>query len=253
MNCVVVVLAAGKGTRMKSDLPKVLHEASGRALLDYVLDVGESQALPEGIVVVVGHRSDLVRDLVSGRGVVTALQEPQLGTGDALRVAMGAAPAGDTVLVLSGDVPLLRKSTLDRLVESINKGAEAALLTAVLSEPGAYGRVVRGTDGSVRAIVEARDADAETVLVKEVNAGVYAFRRSSLEQALSSLKPDNDQGEYYLTDVVRWLTRRDLSVVATVLEEPEEMQGVNTRDDLRRVERVLEKRTKDGAFEKDEC
>lgn len=242
MNCVVAVLAAGKGTRMKSDLPKVLHEASGRTLLDHVLDLGESQALPESIVVVVGHRSDLVEEHVSDRGVLTALQEPQLGTGDALRVAMEVAPAGDTVLVLSGDVPLLRTTTLECLLESMEKGAEAALLTAVLSEPGAYGRVVRGSDGSVRAIVEARDADADTLLLNEVNAGVYAFRRPSLEQALSSLKPDNDQGEYYLTDVVRWLTRRNLSVVATVLEDPEEMQGVNTRDDLRRVEQVLEQR-----------
>lgn len=247
MNCVVTVLAAGKGTRMKSDLPKVLHQASGRALLDFVLDVGESQALPENIVVVVGHRADLVKDHVSNRGVVTALQEPQLGTGDALRVAMDAAPDGDTVLVLSGDVPLLRTATLDRLLESLEKGAEAALLTAVLTDPGAYGRVLRGPDGSVRAIVEARDADADIVLLNEVNAGVYAFRRSSLEQALSSLKPDNDQGEYYLTDVVRWLTRRDLSVAATVLEDPEEMQGVNTREDLRRVEEALARRARDSA------
>lgn len=247
MSCVVTVLAAGKGTRMKSDLPKVLHQASGRALLDFVLDVGESQALPENIVVVVGHRSDLVQDHVSNRGVLTALQEPQLGTGDALRVAMEAAPDGDTVLVLSGDVPLLRTATLDRLLKSLEKGAEAALLTAVLTDPGAYGRVLRGPDGSVRAIVEARDADADTLLLKEVNAGVYAFRRPSLEQALFSLKPDNDQGEYYLTDVVRWLTRRDLSVAATVLEDPEEMQGVNTPEDLKRVEEALVRRGRDSA------
>ena len=182
MNCVVAVLAAGKGTRMKSDLPKVLHKASGRALLDHVLDVGESQALPENIVVVVGHRSDLVEEHLRDRGVLTALQEPQLGTGDALRVAMEVAPSGDIVLVLSGDVPLLRTTTLERLLGSMGKGAEAALLTAVLSEPGAYGRVIRGSDGSVRAIVEARDADADTLLLNEVNAGVYAFRRASLEQ-----------------------------------------------------------------------
>ncbi len=242
MKCLVAVLAAGKGTRMKSDLPKVLHEASGRALLDFVLDLGESLTTPENIVVVVGHRATCVSDHVKDRAVLTALQEPQLGTGDALRVAMEAAPDGDIVVVLSGDVPLLRKITLHRLVDSVEQGAEAALLTAVLTEPGAYGRVVRGPGGGVRAIIEAKDADAEILALNEVNAGVYAFRRASLEQALASLKPDNAQGEYYLTDVVGWLTRRSLPVAAAVLDDPEEMQGVNTREDLGRVERVLAQR-----------
>jgi len=242
MSCVVVVLAAGKGTRMKSDLPKVLHEVSGRALLDCVLDLGESLTSADNIVVVVGHRADLVEDHLRGRGVRTAVQEPQLGTGDALRVAMQAAPVGDIVVVLSGDVPLLRMVTLDRLVESVEDGAEAGLLTAVFPEPGAYGRVVRISGGGVRAIIEAKDADAETLALNEVNAGVYAFRRSSLESALASLKPDNAQGEYYLTDVIGWLTRRSLPVAATVLDDPGEMQGVNTRDDLLSVEKVLSHR-----------
>lgn len=240
MSCLVAVLAAGKGTRMKSGLPKVLHVASGRPLLDYVLDLGESVASAEHIVVVVGYGADRVEDHLRGRGILTVLQEPQLGTGDALRVALEAAPEGDTVLVLSGDVPLLRKPTLDRLLDSVAKGAEAGLLTAVLAKPGAYGRVVRGPDGGVQAIVEAKDADAETMALNEVNAGVYAFRRAPLEEALASLKPDNAQGEYYLTDVIRWLTRRGMPVVASVLDDPEEMQGVNTRDDLIRVERVLD-------------
>ncbi len=242
MSCLVVVLAAGKGTRMKSDLPKVLHEVSGRVLLDFVLDLGERVARADHIVVVVGHRAGRVEEHVRDRGVLIALQEPQLGTGDALRVAVEVAPEGDVVLVLSGDVPLLRKKTLDQLLDSVAKGAEAALLTAVLTDPGAYGRVLRGPDGSVSAVVEARDADANILALNEVNAGVYAFRRASLEQALASLKPDNAQGEYYLTDVVRWLTRRGLPVAATILEDPEEMQGVNTREDLRRVEQVLERR-----------
>ncbi|RLE31529.1 MAG: UDP-N-acetylglucosamine pyrophosphorylase [Acidobacteria bacterium] len=242
MSCLVVVLAAGKGTRMKSDLPKVLHEVSGRVLLDFVLDLGERVARADHIVVVVGHRAGRVEEHVRDRGVLIALQEPQLGTGDALRVAVEIAPEGDVVLVLSGDVPLLRKKTLDQLLDSVAKGAEAALLTAVLTDPGAYGRVLRGPDGSVSAVVEARDADANILALNEVNAGVYAFRRASLEQALASLKPDNAQGEYYLTDVVRWLTRRGLPVAATILEDPEEMQGVNTREDLRRVEQVLEQR-----------
>ncbi len=244
MSCLVAILAAGKGTRMKSDLPKVLHDASGRPLLDSVLDLGESVASAEHIIVVVGHRAERVEDHVRARGVLTALQEPQLGTGDALRVALEAAPDGDTVLVLSGDVPLLRKTTLDRLLDSVATDAEAALLTAILTDPGGYGRVVRGPDRGVVAIIEAKDADAETLALREVNAGVYAFRRRSLEQALASLKPDNAQGEYYLTDVIQWLTRRSLPVAAIVLDDPEEMQGVNTREDLHRVEQVLARRAK---------
>ncbi len=123
MSCLVVVLAAGKGTRMKSDLPKVLHEVSGRVLLDFVLDLGERVARADHIVVVVGHRAGRVEEHVRDRGVLIALQEPQLGTGDALRVAVEIAPEGDVVLVLSGDVPLLRKKTLDQLLDSVAKGA----------------------------------------------------------------------------------------------------------------------------------
>jgi len=224
---------------MNSNRPKVLHEAAGRALLDVVLDLAEGVAPAKNVVVVVGHQARVVEDHVAARGVMTALQEPQLGTGDALRVAIEAAPGGDVILVLSGDVPLLRKATLDRLLGLMKDGAGAALLTAVLPEPGAYGRVVRGPGGEVRAIVEAKDADAETLALDEVNAGVYAFRRTSLEEALASLRPDNAQGEYYLTDVIGWLTRRGLRVAATILDNPEEMLGVNTRDDLHRVEDLL--------------
>jgi bifunctional UDP-N-acetylglucosamine pyrophosphorylase/glucosamine-1-phosphate N-acetyltransferase len=227
---------------MHSDRPKVLHEAAGRALLDVVLDLAESVAPAKNVVVVVGHQAGIVEDHVGSRGVVTTLQEPQLGTGDALRVAIEAVQGGDVILVLSGDVPLLQKTTLDRLLGSVEKGAEAALLTAVLPEPGAYGRIVRDPNGGVRAIVEAKDADADMLALNEVNAGVYAFRRASLEQALASLKPDNVQGEYYLTDVIRWLTRRALPVTAIVLDDPAEMQGVNTPADLKRVEATLVQR-----------
>ncbi|NOZ94902.1 MAG: NTP transferase domain-containing protein, partial [Acidobacteria bacterium] len=155
----VVVLAAGKGTRMKSSLPKVLHELAGRPLLEHVLDLARDLAPPEGIMVVVGHGAAQVATVAGARGASTVLQEPQLGTGDAVRVALAALPDGsEGVVVLSGDVPLLRAASVDALRRAVEEGAAAALLTAVLEEPGAYGRILRAPDGGVDAIVEARDA-----------------------------------------------------------------------------------------------
>lgn len=236
---VAVVLAAGKGTRMRSDLPKVLHTLAGRPLIDHVLDLAERFAPPEAIVVVVGHGAEEVAAHVRPRGVRTALQVPQLGTGDALRVGLEGAPDGDPVVVLSGDVPGLTATSVQGLLDAINDGGDAALLTAELPDPGAYGRVVRAASGRIEAVVEARDADAATLAVTEVNAGVYGFRRSHLANALAALRPDNAQGEYYLTDVVRWFTAHGLHVAAKVLDNADEMQGVNTRDDLARLARLM--------------
>jgi len=236
----VAVLAAGKGTRMRSDLPKVLHPLAGRPLLEHVLDTALELVPPHRVVVVVGHGAARVETVAAARGARTVLQEPQLGTGDAVRVALGGMGAGvHGVLVLSGDVPLLRPATVAGLRDAVEHGAAAALLTAILEEPGAYGRVLREADGSVAAIVEARDASPEELACREVNAGVYAFRREPLEQALAGLRPDNDQGEYYLTDVIGVLKARGLPVAAHVLDDPLEMAGVNTREDLARLEAVL--------------
>jgi bifunctional UDP-N-acetylglucosamine pyrophosphorylase/glucosamine-1-phosphate N-acetyltransferase len=147
----VAILAAGQGTRMRSDLPKVLHELAGRPLVDHVIDRALEVARPHDVMVVVGHGADEVSAAVDGRGVSTTVQEPQLGTGDALRVALEALDERptDRMLVLSGDVPLLRSTTLVRLTDELCDGARAALLTAELVDPGSYGRVVRGPDGLV--------------------------------------------------------------------------------------------------------
>lgn len=239
----VVVLAAGKGTRMKSSLPKVLHELAGRPLLEHVLDLALDLAPPEGIMVVVGHGAAQVAAVAEARGASTVLQEPQLGTGDAVRVALAALPDGsEGVVVLSGDVPLLRAASVDALRRAVGEGAAAALLTAVLEEPGAYGRILRTPDGGVDAIVEARDATPGQLAIREVNAGVYAFRRGPLDDAIAALKPDNDQGEYYLTDVIAHLCRRGRPVAAHVLDDPLEMAGVNTVADLERLETLLVRR-----------
>jgi bifunctional UDP-N-acetylglucosamine pyrophosphorylase/glucosamine-1-phosphate N-acetyltransferase len=237
----VAILAAGKGTRMRSDLPKVLHELAGRPLVDHVIDLALGLARPHDIVVVVGHGADAVGAHVRDRGVGAVLQEPQLGTGDALRVALEglAHRPTDRLLVLSGDVPLLRGRTLRGLMSAVENGASAALLTAELSDPGSYGRVVRGDDGLVREVVEACDADPRQLAIREVNAGVYAFDRDAVAAAVAGLGTDNAQSEYYLTDVAAALTARGLPVAAVPLDNPAEMQGVNTRSDLAEAGRVL--------------
>lgn len=240
----VAILAAGQGTRMRSDLPKVLHRLAGRPLVDHVIDLALAVARPHDVVVVVGHEAEAVAMEVSKRGVGVVLQEPQLGTGDALRVALQGLRdrPTDRILVLSGDVPLLRPATLDRLADALAQGAAAALLTAVIDDPGSYGRVVRDAGGMVREVVEACDADQDQLAIREVNAGVYAFDRRSLTEALAGLGTDNVQGEYYLTDVAAALRSRGLTVAGVRLEDPEEMQGINTRADLARASRALNRR-----------
>lgn len=254
MRWMAVILAAGKGTRMRSDLPKVLHQAAGRSLIDLVLDSAGKMVADESILVVVGHGADQLRTHLRQRSpsIGTVLQMPQCGTGDALRVAMDSiAPdspdAPDAVFVLSGDVPLLRTESLEKLRATLESGAEAALLTARLHQPGAYGRVLRNSSGGVEAIVEARDANAETLAINEVNAGIYVFRTPSLRRALQGLAPENAQAEYYLTDVVATLREWDLKVEAVQLERPVEMFGVNTRGDLARVSQVLVERGGESA------
>lgn len=240
----VAILAAGQGTRMRSDLPKVLHLLAGRPLVDHVIDLALAIARPHDVMVVVGHQADAVAREASERGVGDVLQEPQLGTGDALRVALeglGNRPT-DRILVLSGDVPLLRRATFDRLAAALDHGAAAALLTAEIDDPGSYGRVFRDADGMVREVVEARDADRDQLAIREVNAGVYAFDRRPLAEALAGLDTDNAQGEYYLTDVAAALRSRGLAVAGVRLDDPEEMQGVNTRADLARASRALNRR-----------
>ena len=219
----VAILAAGQGTRMFSDLPKVLHPLAGRPLVDHVIDLALGIARPHDVVVVVGHQADAVTKVVRERGVGVVLQDPQLGTGDALRVALEGLRnrPTDRILVLSGDVPLLRPGTLHRLTGAVEDGTAAALLSAVLDEPGAYGRVVCDADGTVRKVVEACDADPGQLSIREVNAGVYAFDRAPLVEALAGLGTDNAQNEYYLTDVAAALRERGMAVAVVRLDETE--------------------------------
>ena len=247
----VAILAAGQGTRMHSEIPKVLHHLAGRPLIDHVIDLALGIARPHDIVVVVGHGAEAVREVVRERGVGDVLQEPQLGTGDALRVALEGLTdrPTDRILVLSGDVPLLRSETLELLTGAVVERTAAALLSAELDDPRSYGRIVRDADGMVREVVEARDADSDQLAIREVNAGVYAFDRGPLSVALAGLGTDNAQNEYYLTDVAAALRTRGLAVAAVRLDDPDEMQGVNTRADLARSGRVLNRRVIDALMD----
>jgi bifunctional UDP-N-acetylglucosamine pyrophosphorylase/glucosamine-1-phosphate N-acetyltransferase len=237
-----VVLAAGEGKRMRSSRAKVLHEVGGRALVDHVL-AALDPLHPSAVVVVVGHLRAQVEAHLAGRGVRLAVQEPPRGTGDALARALPLLPAGGDVIVLSGDVPLITPRTLSALVAlRRTRGAAAALATAVLPEPGAYGRVIRESSGTVAAIVEARDATAEQREVREVNAGTYVFELAALGAALPALRPDNVQGELYLTDAVATLVAAGREVAALVLDDPAEMAGVNSRADLALVCSLLNAR-----------
>lgn len=237
-----VVLAAGKGTRMKSDLPKVLHEIAGRSLLDHVLDTVGAVGI-DHTVVVVGHKADLVRERCARPGLDFVLQEPQLGTGHAVQVAVPALREGGHTVVLAGDVPLLRRETLGRLVEgAVASGAAATVLTCIVPDAGAYGRIVKDAAGNVQRIVEARDASPAELAIGEYNTGVFCFRTDRLVEALGSLKTDNTQGEYYLTDTVAYLVGKGEAVAAVATGDPGEVVGINTVDELEEAARILARR-----------
>jgi len=243
----VVVLAAGLGTRMKSELPKVLHLLYGQPLLAYVLRTAVS--LPaERLLVVVGYREDLVRETFRGWPVGWVSQPRQLGTGHA---AMQAAEAlrdheGD-VVVLMGDAVFLEPETLRKaLAEHSSAGARATVVTGVLEDPTGFGRMVRDTDGQVKAIVEERDASPQEKAIREVNSGCYVFDCGRLRSALEKLRPANQQKEYYLTDVVRLLVEEGDTVISVAAEDAREILGINTRAELAQAARLLQERTLKG-------
>jgi bifunctional UDP-N-acetylglucosamine pyrophosphorylase/glucosamine-1-phosphate N-acetyltransferase len=242
----VVVLAAGKGTRMKSRLPKVLHEAAGLPLIERVLRAGDSLD-PRSMTVVVGHLAGQVQAILAKRlGLRFALQEPQLGTGHAL---MQAEPhlraATGTVVLLYGDVPLLRAATLRWLVDAHRAcNAAATVLTARVRDPYGYGRIVR-TNGRITAIVEEKDATPVQRAIDEINSGIYAFDLGPLFRSLSSLRAANAQGEYYLTDLVRTYADAGLMVDTVTVDDPREITGVNSRKELADVTAILNARRTD--------
>ena len=236
----LVVLAAGKGTRMKSAEPKVLHRAGGIRLIDHVLRTASSLDA-KTTVIVVGHMAAQVREALTARsGLRFAVQEPQLGTGHAvLQAEPHLAGATGTVVLLSGDVPLLRSATLLNLVATHERsGAAATVLTAHVEGPHEYGRIVR-EHGAIAAIVEHRDATPEQRAIGEINSGIYAFDAAPLFDALRTIGSANAQGEYYLPDLVRIYRERGLTVETVMLEDSREILGVNSRRELADVTAIL--------------
>jgi bifunctional UDP-N-acetylglucosamine pyrophosphorylase / glucosamine-1-phosphate N-acetyltransferase len=240
----VVVLAAGKGTRMKSARAKVLHEAGGLPLIEHVLRTVDPLT-PASAVVVIGHQAEDVRASLSPRrGVAFATQEQQLGTGHALLQAMPQLPGGPgTVLLLSGDVPLLQAGTVARLVhQHVDRQAAATVLTAIVDGPDGYGRIVRDESGEIAAIVEHKDATPAERGIREINSGIYVFDLAPLGPALAAIGSANAQGEYYLPDLVRIFRGRGMRVDTLTLDDPREILGVNSRKELADVTRILRDR-----------
>jgi len=241
----VLILAAGKGKRMRSQQAKVLHKLCGRPLLEYVLQaVGPLKA--EEAIVIIGHQGERVRERFSGRGLTFIEQRAQLGTGHALLQARPALEGkGGELLIIPGDLPLLRTEPLERFIAfHWEHGGRLSLLTMELSDPSDYGRIVRDGKGNVVRIVEEEDATAEERQIREVNSGIYlAHNGRLLWKALKELDDVNAQGEYYLTDIVSRYQRRGEVVRALIAADGEGLLGVNSRADLARAEAVLNERS----------
>jgi len=236
----VVVLAAGQGTRMKSSLPKVLHPVVGRPMIERVLETANALD-PSTITLIVGHKAEAIRDqLVKQQNLWFALQEPQLGTAHALQQAESLlAGRSGSLILLSGDVPLLRPNTLKRLLETHRgSGAAATVVTATVDRPYGYGRIVR-TRGRIARIVEERDASPTQRQIKEINSGIYAFDLPPLFDALRGIASQNAQGEFYLTDLIAIYRRRKLPVETLLVENAQEIRGINSRSELAEVSRLV--------------
>ena len=240
----VIVLAAGVGSRMRSRTPKVLHRVGGRPLIDFVLDAA-ARLSPSRTVVVLGPFRSAIEEALSSRSLTVAVQDPPLGTGDAVRSALPCLAEGDgDVVVLSGDAPLL-----SALVERRREGRlDLAFLSFRPPDPGALGRVVRDSRGRVTRVVEAKNAGRAEARIREVNAGVYCFAREALERALSKLARDEVSGEYYLTDAIGILASRKGRVDALEAEDWREAWGINTRAELAAAEEILRRRAVDRAL-----
>ena len=239
----IVILAAGKGTRMRSELAKVLHRAGGRTLLEHVIRACRPLK-PAQLLVVVGHQAEDVGALAESLGAQVIEQKPQRGTGHAMQVARRAIrKSAKSALVVPGDAPLLRPETLASLVETHRRGeAAATVLSAELADPTDYGRIVRDSEGRVEAIVEEKVATLEQRAIREVNSSIYCFSLQNLWPALATLRPNNAHHELYLTDVIALLRQRNERVLAQIASDASEILGCNTRASLAEVDRIFRAR-----------
>ncbi len=231
----VVILAAGQGTRMRSTLPKVLHRLAGKPMVRHVLDTAEGLEA-ERTHVVVGHGADKVREALADSRVHFALQAEQKGTGHAVAQTLDGLGNG-RVLVLYGDVPLIRRETLARLLDGVDDD-HLGLLTVTLDDPGGYGRILRDAEGKAVAIVEHKDASESERAVRECNTGIMAMTADQLRRWLPRLSADNAQGEYYLTDIIAMAAVEGVEIVTAQPQDPLEVEGVNNRAQMARLERA---------------
>jgi len=241
-NLTAVILAAGKGTRMKSKLPKVLHKVGGHPMLEHVMDAAEAAGCRDNVVVI-GHGAELVRELVGSRARI-ALQAEQLGTGHAvLQAADTLKDFSGTVMILCGDTPLLEAEELKKFyAEHVKSGATATVMSAMMEDPFGYGRILRDANGDVAGIVEQKDASEEQKLIKEINTGNYCVEAPLLFEVLRTLGNNNAQGEYYLTDVLAKLRAMGKKVGGVVTADSEMIMGVNSRRQLAEAESVMRRR-----------
>lgn len=245
MDIKAVILAAGKGTRMKSETtPKVLHEIMGKTLLGYVLDNVKNFVSEE--FVIVGHHAEEVENFVKNNydNAKTVLQSPQLGTGHAVSMVCPQLENYDgLVIILCGDTPLVREETLKAFVEfHKSHNSDITVMSTIFDNPHGYGRIIREDDNSLKCIVEEKDADSEQKAVKEVNAGIYCINWGKVKSAFGQLQSNNAQGEYYLTDIISWGKVQSLSVNAYILENSDEIFGINSRLNLAQATRMMNRR-----------
>lgn len=246
MNIKTIILAAGKGTRMKSQTtPKVLHEIMGKTLLGYVLD--NVKKIANEHFVIVGHHAQEVSDFVVKNysyDVKTVLQTPQLGTGHAVSMVCPLLENyNGQILILCGDTPLIREETLQKFVDFHNKkNSDITVMSTIFENPYGYGRIVRDDDNSVKAIVEERDANPAQRDIKEVNAGIYCLNWEKVKKAFKELQSNNSQGEYYLTDIIAWGKKNNLNVNAYILADSNEIYGINSRSNLATAAKIMNRR-----------
>jgi bifunctional UDP-N-acetylglucosamine pyrophosphorylase/glucosamine-1-phosphate N-acetyltransferase len=249
-NIAAIILAAGEGTRMKSSLPKVLHNICGKPMLKYLIDNANSMGIDK-VITIIGHKAGLVKELISG--IKCIKQDKLLGTGDAVsrtRAVLLKDNKIDNVLILYGDTPLLTQSTVQKLIEKhISSGASATILTAQLKNPTGYGRIIRSSSGKIVKMVEELDASVYEKVVEEINVGVYCFNKRALFYGLEKIKPNNKKEEYYLTDVIGVLTKSNMPVESVTTDDTEEFLGVNTRAELAKAELVMRGRILDRVMD----
>lgn len=244
-NLVAVILAAGKGTRMRSKYPKVLHKVGGKPMLQHVIDAATATGCDEKIIIV-GHEAELVEQMIGMQGK-TALQAEQLGTGHAvMQTAEALKNFTGTALILCGDTPLLDGEELKKFCAAHKaSGAAATVLTAVMDDPFGYGRIVRDVDGNVQAIVEQKDATEAQKAIKEINTGIYCMECPLMFDVLSTLTNNNAQGEYYLTDVLQKLNQSGKKVGGVITDDSYMVMGINSRKQLSVAEAVMRQRILD--------